>query len=110
MPTGGGDSYPLPVDSDLAEVARAVRDSGQWAWVVDSQWRCVYVTDELRRSNGADEQLMPVALGEHMFGPAAIRVAERWPVGTNSAELYRGFFRGVGGMVIADTPGGREEL
>ena len=110
MPTGGGDSYPLPVDSDLAEVARAVRDSGQWAWVVDSQWRCVYATDELRRSNGADEQLAPVALGEHMFGPAPIRAAERWPTGTNSAELYRGFFRGVGGMVIADTPGGREEL
>ncbi|MGZ7087395.1 MAG: hypothetical protein ACXVIH_13780, partial [Ilumatobacteraceae bacterium] len=31
-------------------------------------------------------------------------------MGTNSAELYRSFFRGVGGMVIADTPGGREEL
>jgi class 3 adenylate cyclase len=70
----------------------------------------VYVTDELRRSNGADERLMPVAIGEHLFGSAAISAAEQWPVGTNSVELYRTFFQGVGGMVVADTPGGRSEL
>ena len=110
MSSGRDDPYPLPVDRDLAAVASAVRDSGQWAWVVDSRWHCVYVTDELRRSNGADERLMPVALGEHLFGAAAVSAAEQWPVGTNSAELYRSFFQGVGGMVIADTPGGPDEL
>jgi class 3 adenylate cyclase len=104
------DSYSLPDDPDLATVARAVRDTGQWSWIVDPQWRCVYVTDELRRSNGADERLMPVAMGEHLYGTAAVNAAERWVVGANSAELYRSFFNGVVGMILADTPGGREEL
>lgn len=104
------DPYPLPDDPDLAMVAKVVRDTGQWAWIVDSHWQCVYVTDELRRSNGADERLMPVALGEHLFGTEAVSAAEKWVVGTNSVELYRSFFAGLVGMVLADTPGGREEL
>lgn len=110
MPTDDGEPYPLPADPDLAEVARAVRNSGEWAWVVDSQWRCVYVTDELRRANSGGDRLMPVALEEHLFGPAAISAAEQWTVGANSAELWCNILRGVGGMVVADTPGGREEL
>jgi class 3 adenylate cyclase len=110
MSANQDDPYPLPVDSDLATVARTLRDTGQWAWVVDSRWRCMYITDALRRSAGADERLMPVAMGEHLFGAAAVSAAEQQPVGANSAELYRKFFQGVVGMVIADTPGGREEL
>ena len=93
------DPYPLPDDPDLAMVAKVVRDTGQWAWIVDSHWQCVYVTDELRRSNGADERLMPVALGEHLFGTEAVSAAEKWVVGTNSVELYRSFFAGLSTML-----------
>jgi class 3 adenylate cyclase len=110
MPMDSGEPYPLPEDPTLADVAKAVRDSGQWAWVVDARWRIVYITDELRRSNGAPGTLAAFAIGEHLFGPAALSASESWRFGSNTSELYRSFFLGVGGMVLTDTPGGRVEL
>src|SRR6476646_6990680 len=106
MPIDAGEPYPLPEDPALADVARAVRESGQWAWVVDAGWRVVDVTDELRRSNGAAGELTRFAIGEHLFGHAALRASESWTFGTNTPELYRSFFLGVGSMVLTDKPGG----
>ena len=31
----GGESYPLPENRPLADVAIALRDTGKWGWIVD---------------------------------------------------------------------------
>jgi class 3 adenylate cyclase len=102
--------YPLPEDPALAEVAEALRDTGHWGWVVDSRWNVVYGTDELRLSFGAGAELARWAIGAHLFGPESIDASLSWRFGSNSPELMRVMFAFLGGWVLADTPGGREEL
>jgi hypothetical protein len=46
----GQETCPLPGDPTLASVAVALRDAGQWAEIVDGDWRCVYMTEDLSRS------------------------------------------------------------
>lgn len=103
-------SYPLPEDPALAEVARALRDTGHWGWVVDDRWHVVYATDELRLTFGAGVELAPWAIGEHLFGPEAMSASLRWRFGANTTELIRMLFAFLGGWVLADTPGGPDEL
>jgi hypothetical protein len=103
-------SYPLPEDPTLAEAARAIRDTGHWGWIVDRDWRVAWSSDEVRLSFGALVELAPFELGNHLFGPEWMRTSEGWRMGSNSVEINRVFFRGVGGLMLADTPGGREEL
>jgi class 3 adenylate cyclase len=102
--------YPLPEDPALADVARAMRDTGHWGWVVDERWNAVYVTDELRLTFGAGLELAPFALGEHFFGPASMDMSRKWRFGTNNAELMGNMLVSLGGWVLADTPGGRDAL
>ena len=106
----GAMTYPLPERPALAEVAATLEASGHWALVVDDQWRLVYATDGLRLTFGAFEGLAPFAVGEHFFGPEAVRASLGWRMGLNTTELYREFFVGLGGYVLADTPGGRNAL
>jgi class 3 adenylate cyclase len=101
---------PLPDDPALAEVARALSDTGHWGWVVDAGWRVVYASEEQRLSFGGTMQMVPVVIGEHLFGTAALRVSTESPFGTNKPELWRGFFSDIGGLVLNDTPGGCDEL
>jgi class 3 adenylate cyclase len=110
MPTHGQESYPLPDEPALADVARALRDTGQWGWVVDHEWRWAYVTDELRLTFGAYEELASFAIGAHCFGPESMRASKRWRFGSNTTELQRVTFAGLGPFVLADTPGGRDAL
>lgn len=105
-----GEPCALPEDPALAEAAAALRDAGHWGWVVDDRWRLVYMTDELRLSFGAQVELVPIALGEHFFGPRQVEMARAWPFGPNIAALYSMMLRAVGGWVLADTPGGGAEL
>jgi hypothetical protein len=98
------------VDPALATTAAALRDTGQWADIVDRQWRCVYSTDDQRLIYGGLLQPAAVALGSHYFGPEAMRVRLGWKSGPNTPELTREFFAAFVGLVLADTPGGREEL
>lgn len=102
-------SYPLPEDPLLAEVALALRDTGHWAQIVDHQWRLVYVTDELRRTFGAGE-LADFAIGHHLFGPAAMAASRGFRLGSNTEELNRSLFAAYGGLVLADTGGGHDEV
>lgn len=102
--------YPLPEDPALAEVAGALRDTGHWGWVVDSRWTVVYATDELRLSFGAGAELAQWAIGHHLFGPESIDASMGWRFGSNSPEAMRVMFAFLGGWVLADTPGGRDEL
>ena len=55
-------------------------------------------------------ELAPVAIGEHYFGPRAVSTRLRWRSGPNTPELIRELFTVFGGLVLADTPGGRDEL
>jgi class 3 adenylate cyclase len=103
-------SYPLPEDPALADAASAIRDTGHWGWVVDERWRMMWASDEVRLSFGALIELASFEVGAHLFGPESIRTSEGWRMGSNSVELNRLFFRGVGGLILTDTPGGRDEL
>ena len=70
----------------------------------------VWASDEVRLSFGALVELASFEVGAHLFGPESIRISEGWRMGSNSIELNRLFFRGVGGLILTDTPGGRDEL
>lgn len=109
MSVEGQESYRLPEDEALAEVAAALRDTGHWASVCDHHWRLTYVTDELRRTFGAGE-LAHFAIGEHQFGPKAIAASRCSRLGGNTDGLLRLHFAAVGGLVLADTSGGHHAL
>ena len=106
----GQESYALPADPALADAARAIRDAGHWAWIVDDRWRLVYASNEIRLSFGALVEYASFPIGVHVFGPSGSRRARGWRMGANSVELNRLLFRAVGGLTLTDTPGGRDEL
>ena len=110
MSVNGGESYPLPDDAALADVAIAMREAGHWGQLVDHRWRLVYVTDELRRTFGGYQELAGFAMGAHFFGPEAISASRAWRLGSNTIELLRVAFAGLGSLILTDTPGGRDEL
>lgn len=101
-----GEPCPLPDDPYLAEAAAVVRDYGDWGWVFDRQWRIVYMTDEQRRSLALGGPMVPMVVGEHVFGPETQRVGTDWWIGGTWSQ----FFLDWGGLALADTPGGREAL
>lgn len=105
----GEGSYPLPDDEALSEVAAALRDAGHWAQVFDHRWRLAFVTDELRSTFGAGE-LADFEIGEHLFGPKAVTASRQFRRGLNTDNLHRLLFAGLGGLVLADTPGGAATL
>lgn len=100
----------LPEDPALATMAAALRDGGHWAEVVDRHWCTVYSTDEQRRIYGGLTELAPVALGAHFFGAEAVRTRLGWRSGPNTPDLIRELFLACGGLVLADTEGGRSSL
>ena len=102
--------YPLPEDSALADGARAIRDTGHWGWIFDRAWRLAWASDEVRLTFGALVELAPFEIGGFLFGPEWMRTSEGWRMGSNNIEANRLFFRGVGGLMLNDLPGGRDEL
>lgn len=87
-------------------------ETGQAAWIVDEKWRFAYVTDDARslwadRSGG---RLGSVAIGHHVFSAESLRVGTGWRFGLNTIDLWREAFRSLGGLVLADTDGGRDAL
>ncbi len=107
---GDQEPYPLPEDPVLADAARAIRGAGHWGWIVDDRWRLIWASEDLRLSFGALVELASFPIGAHVFGPEWLRTSEGWRMGSNSTEINRLFFRGAGGLMLADTPGGRDEL
>ncbi len=111
MRIGEDESCPLPDDPVLAEWAAAMRDTGEWGWIVDSSWNLRYITDEQRLSLAYDVEMVPIVLGEHLFGPKSTAMSSHWSAGaTRRHETWRQFFANVGGLILADTEGGRAEL
>jgi class 3 adenylate cyclase len=100
----------LPEDPALAAMAVAMRDAGHWGEIVDRDWRLVYMTDDLRLSNGGLLELVPFSLGAHYFGAEALRVRMQWPTGENQLEFVREKLAQIGSWVLNDTPGGQEQL
>jgi class 3 adenylate cyclase len=105
-----GEACPLPQDPMLAEMASALSDGGQWGWVLDADWRLVYMSDELRLSFGGSVEMVSTLLGEFFFGAALVglRLTERF--GPNSQDSWRAILSGVGGLVLHDLSGSRDEL
>lgn len=107
---GDQEPYPLPEDPELADAARAIRDAGHWGWIVDDRWRSAWASDGLRLSFGALVEFASFPMGAYVFGPEWLKASEGWRMGANSIEINRFFFRAAGGLMLADTPGGRDEL
>jgi len=106
----GQEKCPLPDDPTLAAAAAAINASGQWGEVIDSQWRWVYSTDAVRLSNGLGVELASVPLGAHYFGPEAVTARSSWRTGKVAIGWLRASLAGMGHWVLADAPGGLEEL
>lgn len=104
------ESCPLPEDPMLAEMASALRAAGYWGWIVDPDWRLVYMSEDLRLSFGGSVEMVPVPLGEHLFGAVSVGLRLTGGFGPNSPEAWRQILSGVGDLVLHDTPGGRDEL
>lgn len=103
-----GWSCPLPDDPVLAQYAAASNQAGTWVYLVDPQWRLVYMTDDARMSQAPDPALAPVPLGEHFLG-AAVHNAAAMRMTHGGLGLH-GLLLAFGAWVLADTPGGRAEL
>ena len=67
------------------------------------------MTDEVRRTFEAGE-LVEFPLGRHAFGPEFVAAALGWRFGMNSPESLRAAFGVVGGCMLADASGDRDEL
>ena len=98
------DPLPMPDDPVLAQYAKAFNDAGHWCIVFDSDWRFVYMSDELL-------EVIPESLGtlgEDMWGPRP--ETENPHFGRSRADLQREQFRNCFSDVLMTVPGGREEL
>jgi len=108
VPLGNPETCPLPENPVLAETAKALNQAGLWAYVLDREYRVVYMTDELRRSNGGLAEMVRVPLGAHLFGAEFLDAALTWPTWT--IDTARRMFSAMGPWVLADAPGGHEQL
>src|SRR6185312_8092069 len=76
--------------------------------IVDVDWRLAYATDDLRLSLGSLVARAPVPLGLHYFGQEAF---ESGVYGTVfNLRSVRDALLMLGPWLLADTPGGRDEL
>jgi class 3 adenylate cyclase len=108
---GANEPCPLPDAPALAEVAVAVRDSGYWAEIVDARWRVVYMTDDWRLTAGGNVELIPMSIGVHYYGPEVLSArAPRYGSVSATVESARLSLAQLGPLVLADTPGGTDEL
>jgi class 3 adenylate cyclase len=85
--------------------------TGHWAWVLDADWRYVFMTDELRLSWGDTGAESAVPLGFHLFSAEATRFRASVFGGPFSEREFRHaqFFE-MGGYVLSSMSGGRERL
>ncbi len=70
----------------------------------------MYMTDDARRMYGGLGELAPYPLHVHAFGPERTGIAVDWRGGQFPLEVTRRGFALLGPWILADTPGGRDEL
>lgn len=110
MRVEANESCPMPQDPILAEVAAALQNTRGWGWLVDRDWRLVFMTDEHRRGFSGGAAMVPTAIDEHLFGPEMGRVSTEWRIGPNNSEIWGEILEILGGLVLADASGGKDEL
>lgn len=106
----GQESCPLPEDPALAAMATALSGAGQWAEIVDADWRWLYMTSDVRLSYAGLLERGAIARGAHYFGPEAVETRLAWRGGLFTMEVQRGLFSRVGALSLADAVGGRDAL
>ncbi len=106
----GQSTYQLPHDPVLAGIAAALNDAGYWADIVDRNWRWVFTTDALRLTSGSRLELEPYPIGESYLGPKHVSAYLKWRDGRNTLEPLRDLLAGLGPWMLADTPGGHDQL
>lgn len=103
--------HALPDDPVLAQVAAAMRDAGHWGVVSDDEWRCAYVTDDLRRALGVmGGQLARWKIGHVVGSPEYVSDARTWMTGFDNIEQIGKQVAVLVPFMLADLPGGREQL
>jgi class 3 adenylate cyclase len=104
-------TLPLPQDPDLALWATTLNDAGYWSYVLDRDWRVVFVTDELRLSHGDTGDSTRIPIGHHWYG---IELSQFWKTAASgsisSVEMRRDLFSEMGPFVLGAAPGGRDSL
>jgi class 3 adenylate cyclase len=108
----GESLVPLPHDPLLAAWASVLNGAGFWALVLDAGWRVRFETDELVASYQAQGSASADSpIGSHFFSAEARQFYGN-PLGGAWAttEVYRAWFLDGGRYVLAETPGGRDEL
>ena len=105
--TGVEKSSSLPDHPILAAWASALNETGNFAEILDADWRYVFVTDELSVTRQA-LGLPAIPIGAHLLSAEGVQaeLGGSWP----SPEVRRAWFLTAGRYVLASTPGGREEL
>ena len=103
-------SHPLPDDPLLAGAARLLRDSGSWGWLVDDQWRIVFMTDELRRAVGRQGHLAPMPTGVVWGSTEWLQAQGSHLGGRYTADQHREQVSIAAPFMLADLPGGRDRL
>ena len=106
----GDERCPLPTHPALAELASTYEEAGCWCALFDTAWRWIYMTEELRLANDGRGSLCDVPIGTHVVGSSAVDTALAWRYGGWTIEGLQRWLAGVGPWMLADTPGGREEL
>jgi class 3 adenylate cyclase len=106
----GDETCPLPAEPTLRDAATALAEAGAWGMVFDSGWRLVYMTDDMRLSNGLLRELVPLPLEARYFCADAIDFMLQWPGEMFSIDAYRAAFGALAPWVVADAPGGAEEV
>jgi class 3 adenylate cyclase len=100
----------LPEHPVLAELASALNRAGAWAHIFDRDYRVVYMTDDIRLTNGGLVEMVAVPLGTYGFGREYLDAVLSWPGGGWTIDAARGIFSALGPWALAEAPGGREEL
>ena len=101
---------PLPDDPTLAAWATALNEAGQWAEIVDSESRFVYMTDDARLMYGGRVEPARVPLGMFAYGPEATEIRTGWRGAQFPLEIIRQALTEYGPWLLAQRSGGREGL
>jgi class 3 adenylate cyclase len=100
-------SFALRDDPTLAAWASALNDAGDWAYLFDSAWRLVFVSEELRRNY----LHLDLPIGHHFYSPEVIDFRRGTIRGSYiDREFRRAQFLSLAPFVLATTRGGRDEL
>ena len=104
------ETCPLPDDPTLAAIARALNDADYWAMIVDRNWLCAYMTDAWRLSRGGLRGLAAFPVGAFLNGPEYVTMWLEGPRPFPLEALREAFAKVSGPWMLAELPGGRDEL